>query len=284
MTSVFADISDIPFAQLLGLFVTLPGFIWLDSSDVHSSQSHQSYLMAEPIAQFDAQSDNSSFPHFLDRWLPKTPLSSGLVAGYIGYEAPSQWDIPEFSSVHFHKHPTWPQIWLGVYPIVVQIDHITHKITLIVNTGIVGDVRPQWLSRLRAAAPYQTVDPRLTLIVDSTAHDQFIDAVRSTQHHISEGNIYQLNLTRQIQANLTTGNPFDVYLKMRQANPSPFGAYIDTGLIQIMSMSPELFFKVSDGIIETRPIKGTRNRSGSADTAEAMALQNSEKDSAELTM
>src|SRR3546814_2958010 len=42
--------------------------------------------------------------------------------------------------------------------------------------------------------------------------------------------------------------------------PAPFSAYMNIPGCQVLSSSPERFLQVSDGRVETRPIKGTRRR------------------------
>jgi para-aminobenzoate synthetase component 1 len=55
---------------------------------------------------------------------------------------------------------------------------------------------------------------------------------------------------------------------------------------QIVSASPERFFAVRDGVVETRPIKGTRRRTGTpmVDIHNRKQLTASEKDRSENTM
>ena len=73
---------------------------------------------------------------------------------------------------------------------------------------------------------------------------------------------------------------------MREVNPAPFAAYLDFPGGTVLSSSPERFLKVTGRHVETRPIKGTRRRSGDeeADRHAAAELLASEKDNAELAM
>jgi para-aminobenzoate synthetase component 1 len=77
-----------------------------------------------------------------------------------------------------------------------------------------------------------------------------------------------------------------LYHRLRQRNPAPFAGYFDLGEFQIVSASPERFVQVLDGWVETRPIKGTRQRGDQrpADNDHATRLQASEKDRAENVM
>ena len=73
---------------------------------------------------------------------------------------------------------------------------------------------------------------------------------------------------------------------LRRCNPAPFAGYFDLGEFQIASASPERFLKVAGGEVETRPIKGTRQRTRQpeADLFAGDDLSQSEKDRAENVM
>lgn len=115
--------------------------------------------------------------------------------------------------------------------------------------------------------------------------DEYLKAVQDMIDYIVEGDIYIANMTQ----NLTVEgerDPYEVFCRLREANPSPFGGYMDYGDFQIVSASPERFLKLRQGIVETRPIKGTRRR-GSTPKEDAELkdeLKNSEKDKSELLM
>jgi len=56
------------------------------------------------------------------------------------------------------------------------------------------------------------------------------------------------------------GNPFGVYRALRLLNPSPFMFFIRHGDISVAGSSPELMVRVRDGVVQSRPIAGTRHR------------------------
>ena len=81
-------------------------------------------------------------------------------------------------------------------------------------------------------------------------------------------------------------SPVELYIALRVKNPAPFSAFLNFGDICIASASPERFICLQDGMVETRPIKGTRPRGKIAEKDKLLAneLVNSEKDRAENTM
>jgi anthranilate synthase component 1 len=105
----------------------------------------------------------------------------------------------------------------------------------------------------------------------------FLSRVRAAQEHIAAGDIYQANLSRRWR--LTLENPADagnVYGALRLANPAPFAASVQLPGMNLYSSSPERLLAICGRDISTRPIAGTRPRSGSAeqdrlDTAELVA-------------
>lgn len=104
---------------------------------------------------------------------------------------------------------------------------------------------------------------------------------------IGTGEIFQMNLCRRLEAALSPEEVWPLYRRLRAASPADHGAFLDLGKGRaVLSISPELFLAVRDGIVETRPIKGTRPRGANPreDRALARELLESEKDRAELTM
>ena len=103
--------------------------------------------------------------------------------------------------------------------------------------------------------------------------------------YIHAGDLFQVNLAQRLLAPART-HALDLYLQLRQKNPAPYAGYLDLGDWQICSTSPECFLTLRDRQVETRPIKGTRGRSGQpeADLFAGDELQLSEKDRAENIM
>ncbi|RJQ38819.1 MAG: anthranilate synthase component I family protein [Nitrospiraceae bacterium] len=89
---------------------------------------------------------------------------------------------------------------------------------------------------------------------------QYMEMVKGAKEYISAGDIFQINLSIRVSADIKNIKPWSLYKILRSINPSPFAGYIDFGDYQIASSSPERLLKIKDGIIETRPIAGTRPR------------------------
>ena len=92
-------------------------------------------------------------------------------------------------------------------------------------------------------------------------------------------------MTRQIWCD-NKEDPFKIYEKLRNSNKAPFSAYMNFKDFQVISSSPERFLSITDGLVQTRPIKGTRPRGKNheEDEKNKNELINSEKDKSELLM
>ncbi|MFC1549316.1 anthranilate synthase component I family protein [Nitrospirota bacterium] len=93
---------------------------------------------------------------------------------------------------------------------------------------------------------------------------QYMNMVRRAKKYITEGDIFQANLSLRLSAHIGDTDPWQLYLTLREINPSPFAGYLDFGEYVIASSSPERLVRVKDGEIDTRPIAGTRPRGESA--------------------
>lgn len=113
----------------------------------------------------------------------------------------------------------------------------------------------------------------------------YMQAVNNMINYVVEGDIYVVNMTQQLRVE-SACKPFSMFCRLREQNPSSFGAYLDYGGFQIVCASPERFLKVKNRKVITRPIKGTRKRGKNIleDKLLKRELAESEKDRSELLM
>ncbi len=119
-----------------------------------------------------------------------------------------------------------------------------------------------------------------------TGREEYCSWVRAAKEYIAAGDIYQVNLARKFQA-AWRGDAFALYEKLRAVSPTPFAAWLElSDSRKVLSSSPELFLKINGTSIETRPIKGTRPRTGHSgpDASAELDLTTSAKEAAELIM
>ena len=99
---------------------------------------------------------------------------------------------------------------------------------------------------------------------------QFLNSVQRIKEYIVEGDVFQVNLSRQWCAELDPLEPYQLYQQLRNTNPAPFAGLVLQDGKAIISSSPERLVKVKSGIAATRPIAGTHPRA--ADTRQDQHL------------
>jgi len=113
----------------------------------------------------------------------------------------------------------------------------------------------------------------------------YMHAVDRAKKYISDGDIYQANLSQRFQTGFT-GNPFNLYKRLREVNPSPFAGFLRFKNFCMVSSSPERLIRVENDTLETRPIAGTRPRGKTMDEDRCLSaeLLLNEKEKAEHLM
>ncbi|PLS15142.1 aminodeoxychorismate synthase component I [Bacillus sp. M6-12] len=115
--------------------------------------------------------------------------------------------------------------------------------------------------------------------------EQFHKAVERVREYIAQGDVFQVNLSVRQSKELSVP-AIEVYECLREINPSPYMAFLQTPEFQVVSGSPELLIKKQDHLISTRPIAGTRSRGKNPDEDEHLAneLIQNDKERAEHVM
>lgn len=84
-------------------------------------------------------------------------------------------------------------------------------------------------------------------------------AVGRIRDYIAAGDAYQVNFTLRRRFHCA-GDATALHRNLCDSQPASFCAFIDTGRFQLLSASPELFFRLRDGVMTVRPMKGTAPR------------------------
>ena len=119
----------------------------------------------------------------------------------------------------------------------------------------------------------------------SVTPKEYRETIAAIRDLIAAGHTYQVNFTLRHRFRFA-GAPSAFFADLCRTQPTPYAAFIDTGRYQILSASPELFFSLEDGILTTRPMKGTasRGRWWQEDETAKQALRESPKERAENLM
>ena len=306
MTALFS--SELPYrpdsAALFEAIADLPWAVFLDSGLHHPSHSRYDILAAEPYVRLVTRGSLTEIhahgvelsredPFELVRRYLNVDRSCGgalpFCGGAIGYFA---YDLAR----RIEKLPTRardaeriPDMALGFYDWAVVVDHLDRRAWL-VGQGRDPDTDMKWdrLVRLFSDPPRErqrNAFRMLSHVTSNLTREAYARAFDRIKRYIADGDCYQVNLAQRFSAE-ATGDPWLGYQALRVMNPAPFAAYLSTPYAHVLSASPERFLKVENGMVETKPIKGTRPRAGHArlDAELAQALRESAKDRAENVM
>lgn len=181
---------------------------------------------------------------------------------------------------------------IGIYDWALICDHLQQRCHL-VSQEHCQSTREQWPQLValfeQAVVPHEyaetdeyTATGEISANMDYAAYSRGFEKIK---HYLREGDCYQVNFAQRFSVNVS-GEPWNGYLSLRHNNPAPFSAYLNTPFGQILSSSPERFLRLEQGMVETRPIKGTRPRgsNGAEDQVMIEQLKKSSKDKAENLM
>jgi para-aminobenzoate synthetase component 1 len=215
---------------------------------------------------------------------PGLPFAGGAV-GYFGYDLGRRFErIPSVAIADIDM----PDLAVGVYDWAVVVDREARR-TWLAGYGRDARTFAGWAElEARLAGPPVADPPPFRVSAPPRANlprAAYAEAFRRVQEHIRRGDCYQVNLTQRFDAP-ADGDAWHAYLRLRAINPAPFAAYLDLPYGKIACSSPERFLQLRGDRVETKPIKGTRPRSGdpARDRALASELRLSMKDRAENVM
>jgi para-aminobenzoate synthetase component I len=303
-----------------------PHCLWLDSALRDPQRGRYSFLAADPFVFLEVPADGSDglsrLADCLDRFqtpsLPDLPPFQGGAAGLFGYDLHRS--LERISPPRFDEFGV-PALAIALYDVVLAIDHQLDR-AWIISQGFperdpqrradrarerAGEFR-RWLtsaaSGATVATPPDSADcdaacrllsrdalaPQFPVpgpdgLTSNFTADDYRRTVQRVVDYIRAGDVFQVNLAQRLLFPEQDAAPA-LYLRLRHRNAAPFAGYFDLGKHQIVSASPERFLSVRHGRVETRPIKGTRQRMWrpEADLYAGAELQHSEKDRAENVM
>jgi len=300
-------IASLPyFADSAELFAVCADKAWavfLDSGFPHSNQGRYDIIAAEPVCTLVTHGEITEitcngattksvenpfalvkqqlaqFPDFkLDDDLP----FNGGAIGYFSYDLVRRLEaLPTIAEDAEHI----AEMAVGIYQWAVIVDHHQRKSYL---AGYCD--RQKWqdlIDQFSHKPTKQDEHPfKVTGVVKSNMDkDAYVRAFNRIKHYLKEGDCYQVNLAQRFVA-ACEGDPWTAYQTLRKLNAAPFSCYLNLPEVQVLSSSPERFLKLTNGVVETKPIKGTRPRKPdyAEDQQQIKDLEASNKDRAENLM
>lgn len=229
---------------------------------------------------------------------PGVPPFSGGYVGYLGYETVVAFEgrVPKSKPDPIGV----PESMLFEYDNVIVFDHARNKLKIVgnINVGDLKDLDNQYreitsginetVRRISAPEVIEAVVKRRSIVGEVKSNftdEKYRAGVKKAVDYVDAGDAIQIVISQRFSVE-TDADPFDIYRRLREENPSPFMTYADLGNFQIASASPELLLQVEDGEIITHPIAGTRprGRTPEEDAQLEEELKTSEKQRAEHIM
>ncbi|MBM4003412.1 MAG: anthranilate synthase component I family protein [Planctomycetes bacterium] len=293
-----------------------PHCLFLDSALRDAELGRYSFVAADPFAWVRCGRGQSAaleqlrsvLREYCSESLANLPPFQGGAAGLFAYSLGEQLEqLPRPRIDEFQI----PDLAVGIYDVVAAFDHRLGKGWLISQgfpESTMQGRRQRAAARLRefghwlrepdsSAATRRvprmpTIDPapgvpleQLPGLRSNFTAEGYRQMVARAVEYIRAGDIFQVNLSQRLLFP-AQASARDLYLRLRDRNPATFAGYFDAGEFQIISASPERFLKLQAGVVETRPIKGTRRRLPQTETDLFLGdeLQESVKDRAENVM
>ena len=291
-----------------------PYVAWLDSAAARDARSGYSYLGISPFQVIETADGGTRvngravpgdpfavLAQELGRWrLPPgaspAPFGGGAI-GFLGYELGRH--LERLPQRHANTLAI-PDMVVACYDVVLVFDCRQQR-AWIVSSGFPAEHEPARQQRAaqrldavlqRLNAPVAPVPPPLwqrAAWQPELARSDYERRVSRALEYIRAGEIFQANITMRHLARRPAGAAASaIHGALRTGSPAPFATYLGCGpRLALASASPERFLRLDPaGLMETRPIKGTRPRGATAadDSRLREELAASEKDRAENLM
>jgi anthranilate synthase component 1 len=208
------------------------------------------------------------------------PFTAGAV-GFFSYDVVREIeDLPEITVDELHV----PDAHLMFFDEVLAFDHVKKAIHLMVTVGARGKVdaagyksAEKRLNRLEKMLSAAIVLPRRRVVVKGalklkarTKRSDYLKGVERVKEYIAAGDVFQCVLSQRFDCEPGV-DPFEISRSLRIVNPSPYMYFLRFGLegegkkakgreAHIVGSSPELLVRVHEGMVEYRPIAGSRPR------------------------
>jgi para-aminobenzoate synthetase component 1 len=290
--------------------------VLLESALLRDGLGRYSFLTADPYRTVELAAPRNGDAPFAEvrRLLSESrsarieglPPFQGGAVGLLTYELGRCFErLPRAEYDEFQL----PVMVIGIYDWVLAWDHVQGRAWIVSHGGgesasgrgqraerrlaAVLDVlrveeevaaRLQQVSQVRLSARAYPI-PGVADVLSNFSREAYLAAVERVIEYIRAGDIFQANLSQRLTAPALCP-PLELYGRLRRRNPAPFAGYFAHEDWAVLSASPERFLRLENGVVETRPIKGTRQRRPvpEADLFSRDELRESEKEQAENIM
>ena len=215
---------------------------------------------------------------------PELPRFAGGAVGFLGYDT-VRFTEPTVS-VPTRDDLRLPEMIFMIMGTLLIFDHRFRRLKVVVNaftqSGDAGEVFDDAQQQIRSVLR-KLAEPAHLPLIDSHrkaearetrsnfSSEQFEAIVQQAKEHIVAGDVFQVVLSQRFEADYG-GDPLDLYRCLRLVNPSPYMFCLNfAGKFSLVGSSPEMHVRVTNGLVQIRPIAGTRPRGHTAEEDEENA-------------
>ncbi len=210
------------------------------------------------------------------------PRFCGGLVGYLGY------DMVRFIEDLPDKNPDDLKVPDSVFMLtdtLLIFDHVDHKIKVVSNVHVKDDASAAYekgvkkidniVNYLKAPltgkiqACISKKSPPKFILKSNFTKNGFENVVKKAKEYIKDGDIIQAVLSQRLNISMDC-HPFQIYRALRSINPSPYMYYLKLNDFFLVGSSPEIMVRCEGGLVEVRPIAGTRPRGASEKEDEAL--------------
>jgi len=202
--------------------------------------------------------------------------------GYFSYELCCQF---ENIATTKKSHIDLPKIYLVNFNLYFEFDHSKKIITVFFSNDKYLNEVLKYKVKIDVKSNLKVKD-----LSSNFSNKNYLKKISDIKKMIENGDFFQMNLTRKFYGNFNKENNqqqnFKLFKDLTKSSPANYSSFLKLAKNYIISSSPELFLKIDNKIVKSRPIKGTiaRGKNKIADAKNKLILKNSVKDRAENLM
>lgn len=215
--------------------------------------------------------------------VPGLPRFCGGLVGYFGYDMVRFIEnLPDRNKDDLNL----PDALFMLTDTILIFDHVDRKIKIVSNVHVNGPAGACYdnavkkidkiVNHLKAPiaggehAHTHKKRPRQLLLKSNFNKAGFENIVKKAKGYIRDGDIIQAVLSQRLNLAIDC-RPFEIYRALRSINPSPYMYYLKLNDFFLVGSSPEIMVRCEDGLVEVRPIAGTRPRGFSPEEDDSLA-------------
>jgi len=232
--------SNFPINNILSFLNQKQIFVFLESSK-QDKDNHLSYIFTEPIKIIQTHDIRKIKSCFTQIELAKK--KGHYTSGFISYEA----GLIKNKNLQCLPPSKMPLIWMGVFKDPIIFNHKKNKF-----------INHSHISLLKNQEFFNQKYKLSNLKIDISSKD-YVRNIKKIKQFIESGETYQVNYTTKYKFDFK-GSTIALYKQLRNNQNISYGALIRIPELEIVSLSPELFFRQDKNQLMVKPMKGTAIR------------------------